>query len=386
MKTTTFRGARSVYALIAGSFLLAAALPIFLGRADAAVFATRSIQMSDATPSAASVQYDLTVTPTAGTVLGLVIEFCDNGPILGDSSCTGAAGVALPNLGSAVSAGWTKDAASTTTKLVFTRVAGSWTNTPTTVSITGVTNPSNVGLAPLGTFYARVASYDTAAKAVGYTTANPSAVGAPTDTGGFALSTSSKLTVTAKVQEKLVFCVYTLADCTTGGTAVILGLNGVLDEAIPYNNYDTKFDVSTNAQSGVTIRAKTFASPGHTLTSGAGPTITAIGAAAAASSTGSEQFGVCFVGAGTLAGVSPYDSATCNGDITTGAYSGGAAVNFAWDSGGTGTASTFGDDLASAPSALTTTVGHLNFIGNISLTTEAGIYTTDISLIATGKF
>ncbi|MFA5172714.1 MAG: hypothetical protein WC426_14220 [Sulfuriferula sp.] len=395
MKTFTLRGQRGVYALIAAGLLLSAALPIFMGRASAATFATRSLKMSDSTPGATSVQYDLTVTPQAsGDVLGVVIDFCDSGPIIGDATCTATPGTDTPNLSSAALAGWTKDtftSGGANNRVVFTIGSNSWTSgTPVTLSITGITNPTNVGTGVNnGTFYARVLSYDTVAKAKGYTTADPAVVGAPIDTGGFALSTANKLSVTAKVQEKLTFCVYTLADCTAGGSSITLGNNGVLDETQAYNNYDTKFDVGTNAQSGVIVRAKTFASPGHTLTTG-GNSIAAIGATAAASNQGAEQFGMCVVGSGSLVADSPYTGVeggadVCATDSTTGSYNQATTfTRFAWDTAATGT--TFGDDIAHSAVATTSVTGHLNFIGNIAITTEAGVYTTDISLIATSTF
>jgi hypothetical protein len=351
-------------------------------QANAATFVSRSIEMSNSTPSATSVQYDVTVTPQAsGSILGIVLEFCDNSPIIGDSTCTATAGTDVPNVSSAALASWTKDGASTTNRVIFTIASNTWTaSTPVTLSITGIANPSNVGTT--GTFYARFLSYDTAAKAIGYTTANPSAVGAPIDTGGFALSTASKLTITAKVQEKLTLCIYTGANCAAGGSSLILGNSGVLDETTAYNNYDAKFDVYTNAQGGIVVRAKTFASPGHTLTSGSN-TITAIGGTKAASSAGSEQFGFCVATTGgSVTATAPYNDTNCDDDSSTGAFTG--TGQFALDT--TATATTFGDDIASAAGASATTVGHLNFIGNIAITTEAGIYTTDISLIATGTF
>ncbi|MFA5172715.1 MAG: hypothetical protein WC426_14225, partial [Sulfuriferula sp.] len=323
--------------------------------------------------------------------LGVVIDFCDSGPIIGDSTCTATAG-SVPDVSSAALATWTKDTFDVdvaNNRVVFTIGSNSWTSgTPVTLSITGITNPTNVGTGVNnGTFYARVLSYDTAAHAKAYLTATPGT--GVIDSGGFAMSTASKLTVTAKVQEKLTFCVYTLANCAAGGTAVTLGLNGVLDETQPYNNYDTKFDVGTNAQSGVIIRAKTFATPGHTLTSGSN-SINAIGGTAAASALGTEQFGMCVVGSAPLVSVAPYTgveggSDVCVTDSTTGPYNQGTTfTRFAWDTAATGT--TFGDDIASTPGATASVTGHLNFLGNISITTEAGIYTTDISLIATGTF
>ena len=391
MKQTILKGSAVAKIGVAFSLVAASVVPFLASNfASAGTFQARSIKMSNSTPSATSVQYDLTVTPQAtGNVLGIVIEFCDNSPILGDSTCTATAGTDVPNVGSAALSGWTLDGASTNNRAIFTIGSNSWTNgTPVTLSITGITNPSNVGSS--GTFYARVASYDTAAKAQGYTTSNPSAVGAPVDTGGFALSTAARLTVTAKVQEKLTFCVYTGANCAAGGTAVTLGSSGVLDETQAYNNADAKFDVYTNAQSGVVVRAKTFATPGHTLTSG-GNSITAIGGTAAASNQGTEQYGFCVAtSGGSVTAVAPYTgveggSGTCADDLTTGTYNQGSTLTrFALDTAAT--SSTFGDDIASSSAATATTVGTLNFLANVGITTEAGIYTNDIALIATSTF
>jgi hypothetical protein len=356
-------------------------------RANAALFEDREIRMSDSTPAATGVQYDVTVTPQAtGNVLGIVLEFCGNSPIIGDA-CTATAGTDVPDVSSAALAGWALDGASDSNTLIFTRGAGTFTAaTPVTLSITGIDNPSDTNAN--GTFYARFFSYDTAAKAQGYTSADPSAVGAPTDSGGFALSTATVLNVTAKVQEKLTFCVYTGVNCAAGGSAITLGNLGVLDETTAYNNADAKFDVYTNAQSGVIVRAKTFASPGHTLTSGAN-TISAIGGTASPSSVGTEQYGFCVdTTGGAVTAVAPYTGnegggGACNQDLTTGTYT-GTTARFALDTAAT--QSTFGDDIASSSSATATTVGRLNFIGNIGITTEAGIYTNDLALIATSTF
>jgi hypothetical protein len=349
---------------------------------NAATFASRSIKISNSTPSATNVQYEITVTPQAtGNVLGLVLEFCDNSPLDGDATCTATAGTDVPDVSTAAIAGWTLDAASTSNRAIFTIGSNSWTaSTPVTLSMTGVTNPSNTNVN--ATFYARFYSYTTAAAAIGYTTANPSAVGAPTDFGGFALSSASKLTVTAKVQEKLAFCVFTSIDCAAGGTAISLGNSGVLDETTAYHNDDAKFTVYTNAQSGVVIRAKTFASPGHTLTSGSN-TITAIGGTAASSGAGSEQYGFCVkMSGGSVTADSPYNNVNCDDQAGPGAYTGSA--QFALDTAATQT--TFGDDVAHSDTATATSTGILDFLANISITTESGIYTHDLNLIATGTF
>jgi hypothetical protein len=185
-----------------------------LGRADAGTLSTRSITMSSATPGATNVTYSVTITPElagANNVLGVVLATCDNTPIDGDSCTAVTPGTDVPNFSSAALASWTKDTFNTTptnNNVVFTRAAGTWTGgTPVTLDITGVVNPSNVGAT--GTFYVRAYSYALAATAKAFVYATP---GSYIDFGGFALSTAALLTVTAKVQETLTFCVYTGAN------------------------------------------------------------------------------------------------------------------------------------------------------------------------------
>jgi hypothetical protein len=393
------RKGHGIYIVALAVFLMSLILMalININRVNAGTFTTRSIKMSDSTPSATAVQYDITVTPTANvTAYGLVIEFCDNSPLDGDS-CTAdftAPGTNVPNgaTGPAALAGWTLHGNSDGNTLIFTHGTGvAFTAaTPITFSVTGLINPSEVGGNGTGEFYARVYNYAAAATAQSYVSATP---GAYTDYGGFALSTGAQINITAKVMEKLRFCVYRddtgAKTCADGYSNQTLGdSRGALDELNAYTNAEAKFDVMTNAQGGVVVRAKTFGGAGqtnNTLTSGSN-TITEIGGTAAAISVGSEQFGFCVgTSGGSVVGVAPYADAGCNAVTRNGIYAG--AATFALDRNNTtGTASTFGDDIASINTATAVTTGTLGFVGNISPTTEAGIYTYAMSLIATSTF
>src|SRR5262249_50033565 len=141
------------------------------------------------------------------------------------------------------------------------------------------------------------------------------------DAGGIALSTAEQITVTAKVQERLTFCVYTFPtvesapgagdwaatppNTTTDnscasktGSDVILGdVNGVLDPSQSYVDKTAYFSITTNASGNAAVRLK-----GDTLQlNPSNPTcattpscrIDAVGATPALSSAGSEQFGLC---------------------------------------------------------------------------------------------
>jgi hypothetical protein len=371
---------------------------MFMGRVSAAPngsFTSRSIKMSNSSPGATNVTYQVTFNVSSDyTAEGIAIEFCNDSPLDKDT-CTATAGVNTPD-GDTVGgggievaiteAGWTEHANSDDTTWIFTHAGDAWDDaTPETITFTGVTNPTDVDSA--GTFYARFYSYDLAAEAAGYTTADPDVVGARQDFGGFALSTASILHITAKVQERLEFCVYIqTGSCGTGGTSVLLGdANGVLDDTADHNNAETTFSLKTNATGGAIVRLKTL-SANNTLTSGSN-TITAM-AAAAATSIGDEQFGLCVAATSPIAADAAYvgtgGGGTCASDLTSNdGYSGDAW--FYLDTASTG--STYGDEIANTGgAALDTQTARLNFLGNIDVLTEAGIYTVDMSLIATGTF
>jgi hypothetical protein len=122
--------------------------------------------------------------------------------------------------------------------------------------------------------------------------------------------------------------------------------------------------ISTNAPSGYNISVR-----GATLTSqqSATNTITAIGAVAASSTPGSEQYGIrATVSGGTGAVInSTYASASSygyNGTATT-------SATFATGSGSTNT-STYS----------------LRYLANIGGTTEAGTYVSNMVFVATANF
>jgi hypothetical protein len=229
------------------------------------------------------------------------------------------------------------------------------------------------------------------------------------------MSTAAQITVTAKVAERIVFCVYTTGDSDScgenagtgddkSGTAITLGdNNGVLSPAGPfvsaYNatptpDEGTRFSITTNASQGATVRLK-----GYTLATGpngTGNTITP-NVAANASSPGNEQFGLCVDpdGASGLSIDTVYDGDPTDNDFVecaattntagSGNTGGAGTAEFAFDDTGTGTTSLYGDSLATKIAGDYST-GKISFIGNISNSTEAGIYTTILTFIATGVY
>ena len=173
---------------------------------------------------------------------------------------------------------------------------------------------------------------------------------------------------------------YTMKICATAGVSPTLSFSisdnsigfGTLNaSAAQYATGDTNgsasetvahtISASTNATSGYVITAQ-----GATLTSG-GNTVSAIGGTSAASSPGSEQYGIRISASGGNGSVtSPYNHAS----------------NYAY----AGTAST-ASQIASDPDGddVTTTYS-IRYLGNISATTDAGSYTATMTYVITAAF
>ncbi len=407
--------------VVAVAFLIASIVPLLANGSASAytLLGDREIKLSTsegaATGATYAVDFDVATTNNIG---GVVIAFCAgaSSPIIGDTDCVHPTGFDLTSAGVAnLSDGTANTVDMTGFTAAFTdhaNAAGTNTleltnavaTTPALVGdavqfeITGVVNPSTIG-----TFYARIMTYDTEAEAQGYTLANEEAGGPVVEAGGIALSTADLITVEAKVQERLTFCVYTSAatytDCSGNATnPVILGdVNGVLSSTQPSISKDAKYNITTNAGNGATIRLK-----GDTLASGAF-SVDAIGDAAAGDgvpavyASGTEMFGLCTYedASSTEAGITPtaeYDGgagAECSGttDGQGAANDNSAEFTFFLDGDPTGTAidSTYGDSIATKTAGDFST-GILVFLGGVDNTTEPGIYTTTLDFIATGRY
>jgi hypothetical protein len=194
------------------------------------------------------------------------------------------------------------------------------------------------------------------------------------DNGGVALSTAAQVTVTAKVQESLTFCVY-LSSCGDAPAVALGNANGVLVSTTTNYTATSKFDLGSNAANGVVVRLK-----GDTLKTGAF-SITSIGATCTADLTTAtlEQFGLRVSTAGTgVTATAPYLCGSGNHalDVATACSTGEENVTCTY---GDLFASTAGGNAATTP----TTV---EYMAKASTTTEAGIYTANFGYIATGKY
>jgi hypothetical protein len=213
------------------------------------------------------------------------------------------------------------------------------------------------------------------------------------DTGGVALSTAANIAITSKVFETLSFCVFQ----TACGTAPALTLGdpttGALSTSNAYDNSAAQYTLATNAGTGVGVSmtgTTLCRSTGANCLTGASQyTISAL-TTAHALTTGSEQFGMCAdtTGAtGGLAAQSPYaDTANNCHSLGTGIYAGSSLFGFNDAASANGTNNAAGSLLLQSTGAVTSYTGTFAFLGDIAATTEAGIYTTSLNLVATGTF
>lgn len=375
---------RSAYLLLATVMMCIGLLPALRGQAFAyGQVTSRSIEMSSSAPSAASTTYAVSfTTATTGTIAGIVVDFCSNDPIIGDA-CTAPTGftVGTPTVsGQSANISTLTTAASANTGRTL-ELTGTGASVPSSsvvsFNLTTATNPSAANT----TFYARIFTFATTGAVTTWaSTADGSSTTGVVDAGGIALSTTVALTITAKVQEQLTFCIYTGANCAAGGTAVALGdTHGVLSSSGPYVDKSTHYDVATNASSGVAIRVQ-----GSTLTAGSFtiPGMTS----ATTSSAGTSQFGMCTYESSGSA-ITPVSNYNTNCSSTTqtagtGSTGGAGTSNFYFPAA---VSTTYGDVIANVVAGASST-GIVAFLGNISLTQQAGIYTTALKFIATGTF
>jgi len=350
----------------AGALLLALILPSIV---SAAQLTERSIELSSASASAPNVTYtvNFTATQSAGAVL---IDFCSNSPLIGQA-CDSVPGFDL--------------AGSETHTAVVTQAI---TAGATTVTLNGVTNPSTVG--PL---YARIITYTDAAAAAGYDPTEVSSQDADRkDEGGAAISITNTIGVSGAVLESMSFCVSgaAIADGCTGsitpptlklgqqvGSAFAL-VPGVVSEGSIYTQ------ISTNALSGAVVSLKSAAAGcgGLVRVGAANCDIAPALSSGIATNSPTAKFGVKTTDA-------------TNGTNGSGTYRpfGGSiygttafALGFDEDEE-TGVTSPFGDKFLDTNGAPANNKNmQLTFGATVTNQTPAGLYSADLSLIATGKF
>jgi hypothetical protein len=434
---------RFLYVVLAAVMMLASLSLFKVSNASASSQVTfRSITMSDSGVSGnagitSGVGSGTNVTYKVGfTAIGpaaassMVIDFCSTSPIM-DDTCTAPTGLNVSTAALGATAlsgtvsttnGWSVTATANQIKLAEASAgAGDIVAGAQSFELSGITNPST-----LGTFYARMYTYSGTSWAT-YT--SPTSHGSPIDYGGIALSTTSTITITARVQEQITFCVTnadpatwtTTHDCSDSAItppAITLG-HGSPTAVLDANHTDTASiwtQLSTNATNGAVINLRNSNSCGglsadNGVTCGI-PAINSGGATPVLFDTGAY-----LPGAGFGLYVDYYTAALGIGDTTPDAAVGTIGVSnpaatyndgthkavapwtdgsfvhaslpapyFAMDTGVTGTTSTYGSTVASTAGPVYRADNQYVFAATAGVSTPAGIYTANMSMISTGTF
>lgn len=385
MKIKNHSVRRAVYGFAALALAVAALVPGLSGKANAAQVTSRSIQMSNSTAGATSTTYSVTYTPGGTTsTAGIVVDFCDNDPIIGDTSCTYPTGFSLGSATPTVTftsgittTGWTATGVqggagggSYQTLKLSNSGAPTVAGTAINFTISGITNPSTAN----HSFYARIVTFDTTANMANYTVSGTTRAASFTgqiDYGGIAMSTATPINITARVMETLTFCVYNASCGDDPSMTLGTGTPKVIDTSANYTG-TAKFSISTNAQSGAAIRWK-----GDYLKSGSN-SIPSIGSASTNSSPstmtpGTAAFGMAVTTLGTNISLTGSTAYSGNGTTTFGMYTAGVT-------------GTYGDQIATLTGPTNSSVTTVTFGATAGNTTAAGIYSAAEQLIATGTF
>lgn len=298
-------------------------------------------------------QVGFIMTDVTNPVGSVVVEFCSNTPIPGDSCTfpTGFSASAVSLTDQTGETGFSIHANSTANRIVLSRVpAVNPTGVPSTYDFSNITNPS-----ANGSYFVRMS-----------TLSSTDGSGVDIQNGGTVIYINNSLNVSGEVPPYLSFCVavtITSFDCSTA-----------TNYFIDFGNFSTsssshatsQFVSASNAVSGYSVTVT-----GTTLTSGLN-TIPAL-TIPTSSSPGTSQFGMNLrqntipangsdvVGPGTATPTANYNLPNLftfnNGDII-------ASVNHS-------------DDLRKFT---------VNYLTNISSSQAGGVYTTTISYICLANF
>jgi hypothetical protein len=357
---------------------------------------SRSIQMQNSAASASGVTYSVSFTAASAYATGLqgiVVDFCSDSPLIGNTSCTNttSTSVGTPTYASLLvngsSAGtWAAGQLNSNRTFYLACSASCPTlaaSQTVTFNITSMTNPNVANTA----FYARIYTYTTNVAAA-YTLVSP---GAYIDAGGIALSTGSTITINTNVQEQLIFCVSAGAignNCGSGVSTPTVNLGSGTPPVVGSSSVSTATvytQTTTNAQGNVQLRMKGHAASYHTLYNAA-HSFAAANSGLATNPGSAQAANVEFFGLNIASGTGYTVQAPYSGgagyyglDTTTG------SANVNYTSGGSGSyiaqvATTVSGTVNGTP--VTLTFGAETQPG----VTTAGSYQAQEDLMATGTF
>lgn len=355
-----------------------AALPAIVA---AAQVTERSIALSSASKGTTGVSY--TINFTAAEAAGaFVVDFCSDTPIIGQP-CTPPTGFSL----TAATSSATLNVLDANTIVVTSAIA---INDEVSVELANITNPDTAG-----TMYARIVTYDNATSANAY---DSEAIGSDSvvmDQGGVAIAITDSIGVSGAVLESMTFCAAKIAitaNCANASANLpvlklgepISGSSAVALDNTHVSTGTMYTQISTNAVNGAVINLKSGVTCGglkrvEVLTCDIAPAL-ATGILA-----GEAKFGVKTSAATGTSGV--LDASGTLQPVNLSNYNNTTyALNYVANAS-SGITSPYGDpflDTADAP--VNNQNMMLTFGASISNNTPAGLYSTDLSLIATGKF
>jgi hypothetical protein len=348
--------------------LLLCGIVIFTSQASAVIrFNNRSLFISDPTPGATtkyviSFTYNNLAVPTT-TVGSIDLLFCydpiPSEPITPDNPvdhhpCVAPVGL---DVSGAVLSSQTGEtgyaiASATTNHIILTRTPGAVSETPSTYTFSNIVNPTDTSQS----FAARMGSY-----------ASTDATGQIINLGSVVSQATNGVVLETQVPPILVFCVGGQVDqlCvhTSGGNYTDMG------ELTPDHTLTalSQMAAGTNASSGyvITVNGPTIEAGTHVINNLTTPTVSA---------QGNSQFGINLV---------------ANSDPGLGADPDGAFTN-AVVAPGYNVPNEFmyhdGDVVASAPNVSLVRRFTVSYIVNSPPDLRAGVYTTTLTYICSGRF
>ena len=391
---------------------LSAIAPVVLvGTSSAAAgsqVTNRSITMSNSTANATGVSYTVQFTPVNTTATSLIVDVCAESPIPG-ATCTTPTSFSMASATLTTgtnTTNWTLGSAAAGTFKITKGTGSALPASATSFTIVGVHNPNiatcNQGsnnVSPNCSFYARIYTYactDYGTSCTGATAySSPTSVGSDLDYGGFALDTNSVISISATVQETLVFCVSKLqpgSSCGASGQvpttpSLTLGNGGNPNVLDTTTRTDTAWTaMSTNALNGVSVNMKAFKADGVTtaacngLSRDGGTTCDITGLNAYGSITGGT-FGVKVANSQADASCASPSGHVCAVNNQFGLTAGGG-TNYNMSTAN----SAGGVQIMTASAPCTDQTNQLTFAAQAAATTPAGVYSANEDLIATGTF
>lgn len=359
----------AVVALIVASIVPALAF--------AAQVTERSIALSNSSANMAGVTYKVKFTaPNAAGAA--VIEFCSNSPLYG-ATCTAPGG--FDASATPATAG---DFTVTKTANKVTLVGDVDAAVETEVDLTTIHNPTAAGA-----LYARIVTYDNGTNANAY----PAGTGV-VDQGGVAISITPTVGVAGAVQESLSFCIAKnaiLKNCVlTGNQAPTLALGestagtvALVAGTVSTGSIYTQ--LSTNAVSGAVVSIKSSNACGGLMRLGAAGCDIAPAGITTGVTDSVAAFGLRTAAAAT--DPSDIDDGEATGTLQAAGSYNDTQYRFNFVDATEGVTSTYGDELLNTDGAPVNNKNmQLTFAAGITNQTPAGLYSTDLSMIATGKF